>query len=314
MSAIQDRDLAAELEPLINTYETIGERDRFLWKWVYSLVPRFTFSCVAPEYAERVRTIKTAATLFTTLLDDCVEKHRDRRTFQEGAKIPFTHRSVNLHRDGIDNEYIDVIKTVWQWLERQLNESPRLTEFDDWLYYDLKQVINAVEYSDLVNQDLEAARFDELDTYDSHNMMMFVYADIDFMYSPSFDRTELAQLRAIVADAQQMARIGNWVSTWERELREQDYSSGVILYALESGVVTQDELLKLESDCSHAEYEHVIESIRDHDIERRLLEKWDYHYARVEQMGDQVESIDTTAYLDGMEDVLDYHLASRGMK
>ena len=81
---IDDVVLPDRVAALADDYAAVfGERDRFLWQWIYSLLPEFTLSSVADEHAEEVRVQKTIFTLFITLLDDLAEKRGDVRTFEE---------------------------------------------------------------------------------------------------------------------------------------------------------------------------------------------------------------------------------------
>ncbi len=60
-----------------------------------------------------------------------------------------------------------------------------------------------------------------------------------------------------------MARIGNWITTWKRELKEGDLSSGVFAYAVSKNVVNSEELKKLNEDeiISRIENSGVIEQL-----------------------------------------------------
>jgi hypothetical protein len=145
-------------------------------------------------------------------------------------------------------------------------------------------------------------------------MMLFTYLDLDLMHSPAFDERELWALRRVVGTAQEMVRIGNWITTWEREIHEGDFSSGVIVYALEKGIVDVNELYCLREDPPEDWAETIIDRIQSEGIEEYFLDRWvekrDTLYTRE---GD-VRSVDISAYTLGIDQVLGYHLASEGWK
>lgn len=138
-------------------------------------------------------------------------------------------------------------------------------------------------------------------------MAYFLYTGFDLMASPNFDFNELPLLRGVVWYAQQMARIGNWLSTWKRELREKDLSSGVFAYLLSKNLVSPDNLLELSE-------EEAIELVDKAGVVEHFLTKWRENYWRVEEIGRNIKSVDIKKLLKGLENLLKFHLATEGYK
>ncbi len=315
VQTVQSHDLPASVAGLVADYERhAGDRDRFLWKWLHYLFPSITLSSVADEYGDRVRDAKVVASMYVVLLDDLAESRMDRETFEEASKIPFDHQTVNADRRGVDATYLSFAERVWASLDEALDDAPCRDEFGATFAFDVKQNLNAIDYSYLVNQHLEMATLDESQTYDCRNMMLFTYAGIDLMHSPSFDRDEFGTLRSAVLRAQRMARIGNWITTWEREVHEGDYTSGVVVFALENGVVSCEDLYRARDADSPGPADRVVETINDSDVEDIFLHRWQENYAEVKEAASEIRSVDLDRYLDGMEQVMRYHTASRGWK
>lgn len=310
---VERHELPETTRNLIDDYEsTIGERNRFLWKWLDLLFPEFTLSCARPVEEARLRDAKFLASLFVILLDDMAEKQMDRATFEEASKVPFEHQSADYTREGVDVDCLEFTERVWERFEEHLAGAPRRAEFAELFRFDLKQTINAIEYSYTLNRNLEMANMSEIDRYDCPNMMLFTYVNVDLMHSPDFETRDLSALRRVVLKAQRMARIGNWVTTWEREVGEGDYSSGVVVYALENGLVTAEELYALRE--GREEHDRIVDAIADHDVEDIFLHWWQQNYAEVKELEPAIESVDVGAFLDGMQNVMLYHLASKGLK
>ncbi|MDX1746626.1 MAG: hypothetical protein R3324_11865, partial [Halobacteriales archaeon] len=149
---------------------------------------------------------------------------------------------------------------------------------------------------------------------ESHNMVMYAYLDIDLMHADRAYKDDLAVLRRAVWPAQQMARIGNWLSTWERELREGDYSSGILVYALSNGVLTPADLEDIR-DGDEAALEAAVTRIEDHGIEDLFLARWDDFHAELRSINrHELHSMDLSPFIEGLKVVMRYHLASRGLK
>ncbi|AGB16811.1 hypothetical protein Halru_2224 [Halovivax ruber XH-70] len=315
LERVRNHSLPADSIRLVESYEEIvGDRDRFLWKWAHHLFPAFSLSSVAPEYAERTRDGKLAALMFVSILDDVAEKHQDRATYEEAAKIPFDHRSVDHERDGVDADVLSFASEVWERFEPTVSESPRRGEFEDIFRFDLEQVLNAMKYSFLANQNIDFVTGSELRTYDAHNMMLFGFANIDLVHSPTFESADLSTLRTVIERAQRMVRIGNWITTWEREVAEGDFTSGIVVYALERDIVSAADLRAIRTDSREEDVERIIGTIREHDVEDVFLARWRAELAEARAYESEIDTVDIEAYLDGIETVMEYHLASRGLK
>ncbi|MFC7069586.1 hypothetical protein [Halobaculum lipolyticum] len=309
----------------VEAYEAVGgERDRFVWKWIYDLFPAFTLSSVPAEHADRVRTTKTLFTVFITLLDDVAERDGDARTFDRIRRAVRCRVDAGGDRDvgggaaedgddGGDGDgraaVVEFAVDLWATVERRLATAPRYDEFADVFGYDLRQALNAMEYSRVVNDHLAIANLGGATHYDSHNMVMFPYADVDVMHSPGFDPAEFGAVRELIWDLQEMARIGNWLTTWEREVAEGDYSAGVVVYALRNGIVTREELAAAADGDTAA-----VDRIHAHDVEGVFLADWHSLNRSVRERRFETDSVDLDAFVAGMETVMDHHLASEGYK
>lgn len=313
LAEIAEHTLPSGIRELIDDYQDLeGARPPFMWKWVHRLAPKNTLPCVATEYTDAVPAHKTLVILFITLLDDTLERHHDRATFTELAKIPFAGETTAPLGENVNTEYVGFARRVWETLRSRIEGAPNFDTYIDLLRYDLRQAINAIEYSDLVIQRPDLATRSDLDRYEAHNMVMFAYADIDLMHSPLEVREDLSPLREAIWTAQKMARIGNWVSTWERELREGDYSSGIVVQALEEGLITRVELRQASED--ERILDGLIERIDRNGFETEFLAQWEQEYHRLQGYNARLETMDLTPFVEGTEEVLRYHLASTGLK
>ncbi|WP_436344586.1 terpene synthase family protein [Natronorubrum sp. FCH18a] len=304
--------LPASVRPLAAAYdERIADRDRSLWRWLYRATAEFGLSCVEPDRVEHARSAKVLATMFITVVDDVAERYGDRETLAELLKVPFEHQDADPTRAGAAGEYVRFQRELWTALRALYDDGPRAGEFANLFRFDLRQALQSVDYSALLAQYPPLASERELWTYDAHNMMVLCFAGIDLAYSPSFDTAELAPVRQVVTRAQRMARVGNWIATWERELAEGDCSSGVVVRALETGVVSSAELQALRRRPTDDVVEPVVAAIRESDIEAYFVDRWRSEYDEAAQFVGAVESVDLRAYLEGFETIFRAQLANR---
>jgi len=340
LSGVVDHQLPPVLDELVTEYQSLPDaRPEFVWQWVHKLAPQNTLPCVDAANRERVLTDKTLIVLFVTLLDDALEKRRDEATFQTMASIPFVRRDEERSLNGVhiedggvsppdsvggdlsgrvDSKYVEFAQRVWEVLITRLEQSQRYDRYEDLFRFDLTQAVNAIQYSDLVIRHPEFGTLEELKRYESHNMGMLAYADVDLMYSSDVPDS-LALLRKGVEHGQQMARIGNWVSTWRRELVEGDYSSGVVVYAVEHNIVTVEELRACASATeagveASVTYDDLTKRIEEAGVRDTLLEQWNANHQSLQAVDAKLSSMDLTPFIEGTEEVFRYHLASTGLK
>ena len=307
LDRIDNVSLPEPVDSLAEEYDALfEERDRFLWRWIYSLFPVFTLSSVPETHARHVRTQKTVLTMYVTVLDDLVEHHDDRRTFEEARRLSRDPAAVDRDRVAVTDEQFAFVEELWNTFVAGIGDAPRHDEVADVFDYDMRQTTNAMHYSAVVNRHPRIANLSGARRYDAHNMVMFPYADVDLMYSPSFSLADFGALRALLWDLQELARIGNWLTTWEREVREGDYTAGIVVLALEEGVVTP-ETLQQSPDAAVA-------AVQDSDVETRFRQRWRRKHADVRTREFDTGSVDLRGLVDGMETVFEYHRASRGHK
>src|SRR5207245_11751366 len=173
--------------------------------------------------------------------------------------------------------------------------------------YDYLQVFNTMRYSHLLNRNLELLNLTEHDLYLPHNMHMMASATLDLMCSPGFDRWELGRLHEVVWCAQCMGRIGNLVTTWERELGERDYTSGVYARAVAQGHLTIGQLLAGDS-------ERIKAAIKQGQHEAYCLRRWQEHREQLLSKKAELLSFDVSELVAGLQRLICLHLGSRGYK
>lgn len=302
---VVETELPPRLVRLADDYDRlIGERDRFVWKWIYRLFDEFTLSCVPDRVAETVKTRKTELTVFVTTLDDLADNYGDRATFEQARRVPHDPETADPDAPGVDSVAVEFVADLWAGFESELARAPRYEEFEDVLAFDVRQVVDAMEYAIVVNDNRSMANLAGSRQYGPNNMVMFPYADVDLMYSPTFDTSEFGALRSLLWELQRMARIGNWLTTWEREVREEDVSSGVVVQALEDGLV-EDALTEPEA---------LIDRVRRAGIEEALREEWQERFRAIERRDVRLASVDTDRLIEGMRTVMAFHVASHGFK
>jgi hypothetical protein len=214
-------------------------------------------------------------------------------------------RNLRLKKEKV--QYINLIKKAWNFVNKEIKKYPRYKEFKDIFIYDYRQFLNSIRYSYLVHRNPRLINKTEYSIYLSANMQAMISMTLDLMCSPKFNSKELGMMREISWYSQEMLRIGNWVSTWRREVKENDFTSGVFACAIDSGFINSDDL---RSDNES----EIVQKIKRSKAENELLKKWEDYYFKIKKFDRRTESVDVEGIISNLEKFLIMHLTSRGYK
>lgn len=309
IAAIQKIKLPPGLQKWVKEYEQVGERDEFLWKWVFKSSKIITFSTVFKKYKSQLFKDKTLVFMFDTLLDDIADKKRNKILLNELLKIPRKRRNIEWELLSAEKKrYLRFTIKVWDTVFERIKQYPKYEEFKEVFDYDIAQLLNTMRYAYLVNKAPYLINTTEYWVYFPHNMCAMICGTMDLMNSPNFNIQEIRQFRELFWRAQKMARIGNWISTWEREIKEGDFTSGSLAYALDSGVLSIADLKSLDE-------KKIIQKIKNARIEKRLLQEWEDNYDIIEEKTKPIGSKENSAkFLKGLRYFFILHLISKGYK
>jgi hypothetical protein len=133
------------------------------------------------------------------------------------------------------------------------------------------------------------------------------FSTVDLMCAPEFPRRELGPLREAMWHAQWMARIGNLVTTWQREIDDGDYTSGVFARAVGRCDLTFEQL-------EHGDAGEIESAVRRGKHETHFLHRWQYHRNCLRALTGRIQSFDLNVVIHGLERLLRTELGSRGFK
>ena len=300
------KPLSVDLLEHVLAYSEIGPRDAYLWPWCREAVDITTLSSVLPEQRDHLCDTKTLGVMFDVLLDDIADRNGDTELLEELNSLPLGRHTPDFSRFPRDvRAYADFTCELWREINSRAKRYPCYEEFADLLRYDYLQLCNVMRYSSLLNSKLDLLNLAEHDLYTPHNMHIMICSTFDLMCSPEFDRSELGRLRDVIWHAQWMGRIGNLITTWQRELDEGDFTSGIYARAVTCGDLTVAQLRE-------GDRELISQAIESGGHERYFLHRWLEHRQQLLQQDELLRSVDVTELVKGLEKLMHLHLASRG--
>jgi len=141
--------------------------------------------------------------------------------------------------------------------------------------------------------------------YLSHNMQGIISIDIDLMASPKLNCDDLPTLREIAWFAQRLGRIGNSLTTWEREVEEDDFTSEIFALAVCENVLDTSDF---------KDKEKVVRKIKESELEKKLLKEWENNYRAMSILGSNIKSFSLDSFMQGLRELIRMHLISTGHK
>src|SRR5687768_8228732 len=296
------------LQEWIRSYESVGQRGRFLWQWCLKGVRMTTLPSVETALRSHVVETKLLGILFCSLIDDIADREQDAEMLEMAIAASSNQWAIERLEfwSGRRRSYLEMICKVWNEVWTRCSTYPRFRDFEPLLKFDNEQVQIAMRYALLSNQCPGLLNVIEHDLYQPNNMQMIFMATVDLCASPDFNSDELGIAREVFWHAQRMGRIGNMITTWEREVLDRDFTSGIFAFAIHRGILSAADLRNLPAH-------EIMTALEAHDCQEHFMNEWKAHRTQMLRKLKRVKSVDLMPYLNGVEELFRTHLGSRGL-
>ena len=307
----REQILREELTPFAGRwaaeYSLVGKRPVYLWRWVQYCTKLITLPCVPDHARVHAADTKFLAAMMNVLVDDVADQQGNGPLLAELLRITRDESPDSGRLRAEDRPYLEFAGRVWREFWKRVSTYPCFAPFSELLRFDLAQLFNAMLYAFLVQRRPSLLNGVEDDLYAPRTMMIQSFATLDLTCTPAFRIDELGRLREAISHAESMARIGNTLGTWQREVRQGDFNNGLFAQAISRGAVNAGDLE--ESDPA------VIERIvREGRYEQRLLSRWTSHRERLLAGCPEVTSVDLRQVAASLTRLLLTEMGSRGLK
>jgi len=300
---IQNVKLPPFFEELVQRARPLSRRPAYIWKWCYQAMKSTTLPCVNETYSQILDNTKMINFMFTFLLDDLADEKKEPLLLREYLKMVVLKQPLDFEKiPAAHREEADFLTHLWSIVQSNVRQLPRYEEFKDLIQYDLEQSISSLQYAYLSNTMFNILNEQEAMLYEGNNINVILNGMLDITCSPDFRTDMLGALREALCHAQMMCKISNWLSTWEREVKVSDWTSGVIAAAMSEGIIEK-------SDLANEDKFSIIRKINHSLVPERLMRQWDWHRNRFIQKLTHFESIDLKSYLKALDQFLKIEMA-----
>lgn len=300
-----------ELTPLANEwvrqYRRVGRRSEYLWKWAQYCIGLITLPCVPEQWRAHAGDTKFLSAMMNVLIDDVADQQKNGPLLTELLRVSRLEVPDPRNLSIDDRPYLELACRVWREYWQRVATYPCYPVYAELLRFDLQQLFNAMHYSYLVQRSPFLLNGIEDDLYSPRTMMIQSFATVDLICTPGFRVEELGRLREAMSHAECMARIGNNLGTWRREVVEGDFNNGVFVQAVAKGDLRAESLTGLDVGAAER-------LIAEGGHEQHLLNRWWHHRNRLLSLADSVSSVDLRQVADSFRRLLLTELGSRGHK
>jgi hypothetical protein len=306
-AAVSACPLSTDVLRWIEGYGAVGKRNLYLWRWARLGAELTTLPCVAPELIAPVCDTKVLSIMLCVLLDDVADTHGRGEFLDLLIRVACDLRAEDFSElPDAERRCAEVVCELSREYEQRVRSYPRFDEFEELLRYDASQFANTLRYSHLLNRHTAYLNLAEHDLYLPHNMHMMSFATLDLMCTADFPREHLGNVREATWHGQCMGRIGNLLSTWRRELRQNDLTSGIFARALATGDLSAEQVAAQDA-------EQIEGALRGGKHQFYFIRRWQQHRECMEAAIARVRGVDLRPLLAGHDRFFQMHVASQGL-
>lgn len=308
-TGLRERSLPTSVDRLVDSYlDAVPERGLYIWGWLDDVLPAFRLSSVPPSLAEPADEARLLLLVYVTALNDLADRREGDAAFEAAAAVP---REGGEPTTAVDPA-VRVAADAWSKLLEHFDGAPRVAAYLDTLVRDVRWTCAGLRHSARAAADPGAVTYEECLHEQAPTMCMDPLATVDLAYSPTFDPAEEPAVREAVAVAEPVARVGNWLTTWERELAEGDLANGVVVKAVEDGVVSPDAVHRARTDPSTRP--SFRDRIVDGGVEHAVARDWRRRFERATAVTWSADGVDLDGYVSAMAGIRRRQDAGRGRK
>ncbi len=329
---------------IINEYNKAStglkiKRKEYLWKWIMVGFRATTILNRSNKYYNESEKSKFISVLLIVLLDDLAENLQNKNLLnlanaivlkefdhfiEHGAVSQNTFLKPSGSYSPAEKKYLFFIQKTTRKILINLNSLPNFNPLKHVFCKYWQKVIECFDFTLNTNNFVKNQSVPKVEKYFKslkysryteifgHNMHVILAMIIDLMCLTKIDKKEIKLIIKISEEAQAMGRIGNWLSTWKREIAEKDFSNGILIYSVNNRKIDIKDIKKYINKKNKKSANQLIKKIEESDVIDYFLNKWKKHRDKMEIMSKKVKIFPTDRYIKGADLFLKLHLKNEG--
>lgn len=292
------------LENMESSYSTIfAHRTRYLWAWIETAF-QLTSLKIPNEYSLLAHSLKCRIIFLAILLDDICDVEQSEKQLYMGLSIL---TGFVPSKDG-DTLYL-LIYDLWVSISHDIENTPNYNLLCQDIRQACKKLSDSFVYGLSALKRLLAGEkiWHFYLNIIPHSNCIYLAGLIDLLYTPLLSSIDLGVAKHLLENTQKMAQIGNWLSTYEREVKQNDFSSGVIIFGLEKGWLNYNQIQQ------PINVESVMIAIKKSSADNSLLNMWKTLQNESYTLQQQCDSHLFQGYVKSFSTLLSMQMGSIGL-
>lgn len=306
IQSIGNVDFLAGWQPLIDRFLEIRQlypaifshRTSFFWKWIQVAFEIVRLN-ISPNYFIHDHSLKCRSAMVTYLLDDICDTTQDESCFKRGIAALSGKISKN------ESDLNTLLYQAWVSVQNDIQKAQNYPLLKNDIVEAYEKQWYSLRYS-LTLLDKSAIDWDAYIEFIPHTTSVYMGGLIDLLFTPNILSSQVEQLKKVFLLTQKMAQIGNWVTTWEREVDHNDFTSGVVVFAIENNWVRR-------GDIKNRNAEALKRDIERSPSENYFLTMWKESREECCQLSKQLDIPLVDEYINSFSTILFMQLASVGL-
>jgi hypothetical protein len=292
----------------VTATRVIKPRHRNIWPWLFTASRNLIIDTVPERSKEDLLNTHTIAILLNVMLDEIAD------LLAEETLLDFALRAIQQNSNSLplpacfDNfrAYLSVIKDIWDYVQSKVKILPNYPALAGELDYAFRRywqhLRNSAKLNCTIKNGGKAAHMtlDESLMANGPSMFCLVTGIISLMSIENFFPEKIKEIEEFFMQMECCAVLSNSMTTWRAEVRNRDFTSSVILWALENEIIGDGELARSS--------EYITEKIDNSPYQEAFCGKMQEIVHRLEKQDSRIQSFSTTAYIQGMLKVYHMHL------
>ncbi|WP_372369614.1 methyltransferase domain-containing protein [Candidatus Uabimicrobium sp. HlEnr_7] len=289
--------------PQIDSFQARSEN---LFIWTYEGSRQLVLDSVPEISHEILYNTNVVAVLLNVMIDDIADMILDEKLLHGTLEILETGQDRHgiLHSFPEWQMYLSLLMDIRNHLNETIKTWPQYTLWISDLVFFIRRLKTAMIGSLYFNQSFHKSKtsnwnFEKYVTEMSPPIHTFIYGIFNLMLIEELEYKEREAIVSSLYQGEQFMAMSNWLSTWEVEIEQNDYTSGVVLWALNNSILSKEEL----NDVPHAK-QKINKSVCISDFAKKMEEK----LSIIQSLRSRVSTFSLEKYIEDLREVHDLHM------